>query len=78
MPLFLDTRGNASCAIAICDRCSTKYPVGELKPDRNTPGLIVCEECNDVKDPWRLPPRRPDNILVSHPRPDTPLEVPEE
>jgi hypothetical protein len=78
MPLFIDTRGNASAAIAICDRCSFKFPVGELSADRNDPGLRVCEKCNDVKDPWRLPPRRPDNILVKYPRPDVPLIVEED
>jgi hypothetical protein len=76
MPLFLDTRNNASCAIAICDRCSKKYPIGELSADGNTPGLRVCEGCNDVKDPWRLPPRRPDNIVVKYPRPDVEIVVP--
>jgi hypothetical protein len=73
MPLYLDTRFNASVAIAICGRCSFKFPIGELGADRNIPGLRVCKDCNDEKDPYRLPPRKPDNIVVKHPRPDVPL-----
>lgn len=74
MPLFLDTRGNASVAIAICDRCKVKMPIGDLGPDTNAPGLRVCKKCCDEKDPWRLPPRRPDDITLKHPRPDDSLE----
>jgi hypothetical protein len=70
MPKFLDTRGNASLAIAICDRCKFKFPIGELRPDRNSPGLRVCSKCCDERDPYRLPPRQPDNIVVKYPRPD--------
>lgn len=73
MPLYLDTRFNASVAIGICDRCHFKFPIGDLRADGNTPGLRVCAKCSDVKDPYRLPPRRPDNIIVHHPRPDVPL-----
>lgn len=75
MPLFLDTRNNASVAIGICDRCKFKFPIGELIADGNNPGLRVCKDCCDVKDPWRLPPRRPDNIEVKHPRPDSEMEA---
>lgn len=75
MAIFLNTIGKSSLAIGICDRCKTKYPIGDLSPDRNTPSLRVCMPCNDVKDPYRLPQRRPDDITVAFPRPDEPLEV---
>lgn len=76
MPIFLDTTGNASLAIAVCDRCNRKFPIGELSPDRNIPGLRVCREDNDEFDPWRLPPRQPENIALRWARPDVPLLVP--
>ncbi len=75
MAVFLNTRGNSNLAIAICDRCRFKYPIGRLSPDRNTPGLMVCDTgCNDEFDPWRLPPREPDNITLPFYRPDALLQ----
>lgn len=73
MTRYLDTRGMSSLAIAICDRCKRKHPLVSLNPDRNSPGLRVCDLCNDEYDPWRLPARQPDQITISFPRPDTPL-----
>lgn len=75
MPLFLDTTGQPSLAIGICDRCKRKFPIAQLHPDRNSPGLMVCRDDNDVKDPWRLPfvPKDAD-ISVKRPRPDTSIE----
>ncbi len=76
MPLYLDTRGNASVAIAICSRCKTKQPIGELVSDPNAPGLRVCgpdRGCVDLYDPYRLPARRAENITIRYPRPDVPL-----
>lgn len=60
-------------AIAVCDRCNFKFKNSELRADGNSPGLRVCEDCWDPKDPWRLPPIRPDAISLKYPRPDTPL-----
>lgn len=68
MPMFLDTSGNATLAIGICDRCKRKFPLGELSPDRNSPGLRVCKDDNDVFDPWRLPARKTENIALDNPR----------
>lgn len=48
-------------------------PYLELKPDRNIPGLRVCDADNDQYDPWRLAPIQPENIALRHPRPDVPL-----
>jgi hypothetical protein len=78
MPLFLDTRGNSSLAIAICDRCSFKFPIGKLSADRDAPGLRVCEQCNDEEDPYKLPSRKTESITVRYPRPDQPVRPAEE
>ena len=53
-------------------------PLDDLYPDPNINGLMVCKKDLDVFDPWRLPPRQPEDITLRNPRPDTPLTVPEE
>jgi len=73
MSLYLNTRGMASVAIAVCDRCHTKQPYSKLVADGNSPGLRVCPQCSDKLDPWRLPARQSENITIEHPRPDEPL-----
>jgi hypothetical protein len=73
MPRFLNTRGNTTLAIGICGRCSIKMPLDQLLPDPNYPGLLVCEKDRDQYDPYRLPARQPDNILLPFLRPDVPL-----
>lgn len=75
MSIFLDTRGNSTLGIAICDRCRRKLPILELSEDRNTPGLRVCSGCNDEFDPWRLPARATENITLPFYRPDVPIGV---
>jgi hypothetical protein len=70
---FLDTRGNTTLGVAICDRCHFKFPIGELRPDGNIPGLMVCKEDWDVLDPYRLPPPPPDKWNLPFVRPDVPL-----
>lgn len=70
MPKFLDTTGNPSLAVGICDRCARKFPIGELLPDPNYPGLRVCKDDRDDFDPWRLPARKTENVTVRDPRPD--------
>lgn len=74
MSVFLDTRGRDSLAIGICGRCSRKFPIGDLMPDPNYPGLRVCRKDLDEFDPYRLPARQPENITVRFPRPDVPLD----
>lgn len=74
MGVFLDTTGEDSYAIGICDRCKFKFPIGALNPDPNSPGLRVCEDCIDELDPWRLPMRTPEDITIQYPRPEEPLE----
>lgn len=73
MPRYLNTRGNTTLAIGICGRCSIKMPLDKLLPDPNSPGLLVCEKDRDEYDPYRLPARQPDNILLPFTRPDTPI-----
>ena len=73
MPRYLNTRGNTTLAIGICGRCSIKMPLDQLLPDPNYPGLLVCERDRDQYDPYRLPARQPDNIVLPFTRPDTPI-----
>ena len=73
MTMFLDTTGNASLGIAICDRCKRKFPIVELRPDPNSPGLMVCAKDYDQFDPWRLAARTPEDITLPFVRPDEPL-----
>lgn len=73
MPIYLDTRGNSVLSVAICDRCSRKFPYVELMPDPNFPGMRVCRDDLDKFDPWRLPARQTENIALRFPRPDTPI-----
>lgn len=70
---FLDTRGKDWLGIGICDRCSRKFPIGELWSDRNNPALKVCIDDLDDFDPWRLPANVEDSPVLLHPRPDEPL-----
>lgn len=76
MPKYLDTRGHTTLGIGICDRCKIKFPLDELGPDPNTPGLRVCIDDRDEYDPWRLPAREADQITLPFVRPDAPLTGP--
>lgn len=74
MPRYIDTHGHTLLAIAICARCSCKYPRDELSQDPNYPGLLVCPDgCKDEFDPYRLPARSADKINFDNPRPDVPI-----
>ena len=76
MPRFLDTRGNASLAIFVCDRCKMKRAIDEQMSDPNFPGLRVCQQgCADEKDPYRLPARKTERINLRFPRPDLSVAV---
>jgi len=71
MPIFLDTTGLTSLAIAVCDRCKMKKPYVNLRPDGNTPGLRVCGDgCWDTLDPYRLAARKTERINLRFARPD--------
>lgn len=73
MPKYIQT-GPQNLAIAVCDRCHMKMPYTALRPDGNSPGLRVCQECWDKKDPYRLPARQTENISLRYPRPDEELK----
>ena len=76
MPIFLDTEGLSSLAIAVCDRCKMKRALVNLMPDSNFPGLRVCNEgCRDNLDPYRLPARKTERINLRFPRPDVSVAV---
>lgn len=70
MGAFIDTTGNARLTVGICGRCSLKFPLDDLRPDPNSPGLLVCRDDVDDYDPYRLPPRETEDITVTMPRPD--------
>lgn len=78
MSIWLDPTGKSTYGIGLCGRCSRKMSLDDLHPDPNVNGLMVCRKDLDVFDPWRLPPRQPEDITLRNPRPDTPLTVPEE
>lgn len=76
MPIFLDTTGMSSLAIAVCDRCKMKRPFADLRPDGNTPGLRVCGQgCSDERDPYRLPARSTERINLRFARPDVSVDA---
>lgn len=70
MARWLDTRGEPTLGIGICSRCSIKFPIGALQPDINYPGLMVCAKDRDAIDPYRLPARQADPIVLPFVRPD--------
>lgn len=73
--VFLDVTGQTTFGIGICARCSRKMPLAALHPDPNYPNLMVCDEDTDQYDPYRLAPRRPDQIVLPFTRPDTPINT---
>jgi len=75
MSIYLDTRGRSTLGIGLCARCSRKMSLDELFSDPNSPGLRVCREDLDELDPYRLPPRQPDQITLPFVRPDSPLNT---
>lgn len=75
---YLNTRGQPTLAIGVCDRCARKFPLAMLGPDPNAPGLRVCEADRDLIDPYRLPAREPETITLPFYRPDVPLTFSED
>lgn len=73
MPVYIDPTGHSNYGIGLCARCSRKFPLDELRPDPNSPGLMVCDEDADEFDPYRLPARQTENITLPFTRPDLPL-----
>ena len=73
---FLNTTGNQTLGIGICQRCSFKFPLHMLQQDPNIPGFLVCAADRDSFDPYRMAARPADRIQLPFVRPDTPLVVP--
>jgi hypothetical protein len=66
---------DGSLSIAVCDRCKSKVQYTKLRPDGNSPGLKVCPECWDVKDPWRYSAKKADALALQFARPDISLST---
>jgi hypothetical protein len=75
MSRFLDTSGQPTYGVAICGRCSRKFPIGELQSDPNYPALMVCLDDVDDHDPYRLAARPSETALLPFQRPDDALTV---
>ena len=73
MTRFIDPTGEPTYGIGLCARCSRKFKLAELRPDPNYPNLMVCEEDSDDYDPYRLAPRKEDQVVLPFVRPDTPI-----
>ena len=69
--MFIDPSGQSTYGLGICARCSRKMVLADLAPDPNSPGLMVCEADRDDYDPYRLAPRKEDQIVLPFVRPDT-------
>ena len=76
MSTYLNTLGEKTLSIAVCDRCKMKAKLVDLVSDPNAPGLRVHTYCADEFDPWRLPARAQDKITIEYPRPDVPISTP--
>jgi hypothetical protein len=75
MSVYLDVSGQATYGIGICARCSRKMLLADLHSDPNYPNLMVCDADTDQYDPYRLAPRRPDQIVLPFNRPDIPINT---
>lgn len=64
MTRFLNTTGKSTLGVGICDRCRKKFPIDELRPDRDNPGLLVCQKDNDQVDRYKLPARKPESLTL--------------
>lgn len=70
---WFDPTGHPYFAVGVCDRCHRTFLLDELIQDGNLPGLRVCRDDWDELDPYRLPPRQPDNLVLPFVRPDVPI-----
>ena len=73
MSRFIDPSGQPTYGIGLCARCSKKFPLAELARDPNYPNLMVCREDADEYDPYRLAPRKADQVVLPFVRPDIPI-----
>lgn len=75
MSVFVDPTGEPTFGIGICARCARVFPLAQLLSDPNAPGLMVCKDDQDVLDPYRLPARTEDQIVLPFARPDEAIIV---
>ena len=73
MSKFVDPTGHATFGVAICARCSRKFPLDELYDDPNAVGLKVCKDDLDDYDPYRLAARVGEDVALPFTRPDEPI-----
>ena len=52
-----------------------EFPLHELRRDGDSPGLLVCRDDWDEKDPYKLPQRRPEKITLRDIRPDSDIDL---
>lgn len=69
MSLWQPLASGSNVAIALCPRCYKKINYVDLVQDPNNMNFY-CSACCDRYDPWRLPPRRTEDISLQHARPD--------
>lgn len=75
MSTYIDTEGKSTYGVAICARCSRKFPTGELQADPTYPNLMVCRDDLDELDPYLLAARPPDDMTLPFVRPDDSVTV---
>jgi hypothetical protein len=80
MPRFINTKGQPTLGIGICQRCQTKRRLADLVEDGNIKKFMVCDPllspgCWDMYDPWRLPAPPPDRLELPFVRPDSDITI---
>ena len=75
---FLNTTGNQTLGIGICQRCQFRFPLHMLQDDPNIPNFKVCAADRDDFDPYRMVARPADKIQLPFVRPDVALVTPED
>lgn len=73
---WFDPTGHPWYAVGLCDRCHRAFLLDELIQDGNLPGLRVCKDDWDQLDPYRLPARQSDPLVLPFVRPDEPVIEP--
>jgi hypothetical protein len=58
-------------ALTHCDRCQFKMPVSKVRRDGDNPALMVCADCYDSIDPWKLAPPTVENYAIAGASPNT-------
>lgn len=82
MSRFINTQGQPTLGIGICQRCQTKRRLADLVEDGNIKKFMVCDPgqwpnrgCWDTYDPLRLPAPPPDRLDLPFVRPDNDITI---